>query len=475
MLIVYFLSAFAISGALLCLRNRVIQLLFILLFLAEQTVLTVYAFCHLNEKDSVYFTFDSIGIILSSVLTLLSYATFYHSYLYLKRHSDTQRSQSIYYAALIMLSASMNGAYFSEHLGTFWTSMEATTLCVSVLIYHERTPVALEATWKYVFICSVGISIALVGILSISVAVISKEGLTDLHLSSIVAHAQGMNTKWIKIAFILVLTGFSAKMGLFPLYAVCVDAHTVAPAPINAFISTTLKNVGFLGIFRMYTIIAQTDALPWANNVLRIAGIISLTISAAQLLRVKHFNRAFAFSGTEHMGIVALALSAGGIGYYAAILHIVLHSFAKAGLFYQIGQVYSVYNSYLIKDCGNYMKLNPVGAIVVILTFICVTAIPPSGLFVSEFMVFKSLFAGDNYYIAIAALFLLTVIMFVIGKNFLHLLYYNGDGFTTPQSVKVNTSETVSQFVLFGLIIYLGVNPPEFLSDLIKGATAVLQ
>lgn len=90
-------------------------------------------------------------------------------------------------------------------------------------------------------------------------------------------------------------------------------------------------------------------------------------------------------------------------------------------------------------------------------------------------MVFKSLFAGDNYYIAIAALFLLTVIMFVIGKNFLHLLYYNGDGFTTPQSVKVNTSETVSQFVLFGLIIYLGVNPPEFLSDLIKGATAVLQ
>jgi hydrogenase-4 component F len=353
--------------------------------------------------------------------------------------------------------------------------MEATTLCVSVLIYHERTPVALEATWKYVFICSVGISIALVGILSISVAVISKEGLTDLHLSNIVAHAQGMNTEWIKIAFVLALTGFSAKMGLFPLYAVCVDAHTVAPSPISAFISTTLMNVGFLGIFRMYTIIAQTDALPWANRVLMIAGILSITLAAVQLLRIKHFKRAFAFSSMEHMGIVALALSAGGIGYYAAILHIVLHSFAKAGLFYQIGQVYSVYNSYLIKDCGNYMKLNPVGAIVVILTFICVTAIPPSGLFVSEFMVFKSLFAGDNYYIAIAALFLLTVIMFVIGKNFLHLLYYNGDGFTTPQSVKVNTSETVSQFVLFGLIIYLGVNPPEFLSDLIKGATAVLQ
>lgn len=473
MLIVYFLSAFVISIAVLCLRNRIIQLLFVLLFLAGQTVLTVYAFCHLNEKDSVYFSFDSIGIILSGVLTLLGYATFYHSYLYLERHSDTKQNKSVYYAALIMLSASMNGAYFSEHLGIFWTSVEATTLCVSVLIYHERTAIALEATWKYVFICSVGIAIALVGILSISVAV-SKGGLTDLYFGSIIEHAQEMNTKWIMIAFILALTGFSAKMGLFPLYAVCIDAHTAAPPPISAFISTTLMNVGFLGIFRMYSIIAQTDALPWANNVLMIAGIISITLSAAQLLRIKHFKRMFAFSSMEHMGIVALALSAGGIGYYAAILHIVLHSFAKAGLFYQIGQVYSIYNSYLIKECGNYMKLNPLGSIVVILAFICVTAIPPSGLFISEFMMFKSLFAENHYYIAIAALFLLTVIIFVIGKNLLRLLYYNGKGFTTPLSVKVNTLETVSQFVLFGLIIYLGVNPPKFFSDLIKGATAVL-
>ncbi|MFQ5686487.1 MAG: proton-conducting transporter membrane subunit [Candidatus Scalindua sp.] len=473
MLVLYFISAFAISGAVFCLRNRVIQQLLILLFLTGQTLLTVYAFCHLNEKDSVYFAFDSIGIILSGILALLGYATFYHSYLYLERHSDTKRYKSVYYAALIMLSTAMNGAYFSEHLGTFWASVEATTLCVSVLVYHERTAFALEATWKYVFICSIGLSLALVGILSVSVAA-SNEGLTNLFLSSIVAHAQGMNTKWIEIAFILVLTGFSAKMGLFPLYAVCVDAHTTAPPPISAFISTTLMNVGFLGIYRMYCIIAQTDSLPWAKNVLWIAGIISISVSAVQLLRVKHFKRMFAFSSMEHMGIVALALSAGGIGYYAAILHITLHSFAKAGLFYQIGQVYSVYNSYLIKKCGNYIKLNPLGAIVVILAFICITAIPPSGLFVSEFMAFKSLFAGNHYYIAIAALFLLTVIIFVIGKNLLRLLYYNGKELITPQSVKVNTLETVSQFVLFGLIIYLGVNPPEFFSDLIKGATAVL-
>lgn len=474
MLVVYFLSAIVISGIIFWFSNKIVSLFFILFFLVGQTALTLYAFYHLNEKDSIYFTFDSLGIILSIVLALLSYATFYHSYLYLNRHQDTKRNKGIYYAALIMLSASMNGAYFAEHIGTLWVCVEATTLCVSMLIYHERTTYAIEATWKYIFICSIGLAMAFVGILAISV-VVNKEGLADLNLNSIIACARGMNTIWIKIAFILTLTGFSAKIGLFPLYTVCVDAHTVAPPPISAFISTTLMNVGFLGIYRMYCIASQTNALLWANRVLMIAGIVSITLSAIHLLRIKHFKRMFAFSSLEHMGIVALALSAGGIGYYAAILHIALHSFAKAGLFYQIGQVHSVYKSYLIKESGNYMKLNPIGTLVIIMAFISITAMPPSGLFVTEFMVFKSLFAGNHYYIAIAALFFLTVILFVFAKGLLRLLYYNGEEFTTYQSVKVNNLETLSQFVLSGLIIYLGINPPEFLKGLITGAIAVLK
>lgn len=474
MLLIYFLSAAVISSIIFWLKNRVISLVFVVVFLAGQTALTFYAFYHLNEKDSIYFAFDSLGVILSIILALLSYATFYHSYLYLKRHLDTKRNKSIYYAALVMLSASINGAYFAEHLGTLWTCIEATTLCVAILIYHERTTHALEATWKYVFICSIGLAIAFVGILFISV-VVSKEGLAYLNLSGIVARAQGMNTIWIKIAFILALTGFSAKMELFPLNTVGVDANTVAPSPISAFISTVLVNVGFLGIYRIYCIIAQTDARAWANGILMISGIISITLSAVQLLRIKHFKRMFAFSSLEHMGIVALALSAGSVGYYAAILHIVIHSFAKAGLFYQIGQVHRVYKSHLIKDSGNYMKLNPIGALVIIIAFLGITAMPPSGLFVTEFMVFKSLFAGNHYYVAIAALFMLTVILFVFGKHMTRLLYYNGKELIPPQSVKVNNIETVSQFVLLGLIIYLGINPPEFLTDLIAGATVILK
>jgi hydrogenase-4 component F len=472
-MVIYFLVAFACGGLILLLRRPAVTLVLRCAFLLNQLGITLYGLLHPGVEDALYFNFDSIGIILATVLTILSIATFYHSSLYLNRHPTSVKNESVYYASLILLITAMTGAYFTNHMGVLWAWLEATTLSVSVLIYHDRTATSLEATWKYVFICSIGISIAFIGILFLSI-VATKGGLTDLYLTGLMAAAKDMDTTWLKIAFILLFTGFSAKLGIFPLYTVCIDAHTASPPPISAFISTSLMSVGFLGIFRMYSIIAQTEAYQWANRILMISGVISIAISAMQLLRVKHFKRMFAFSSLEQMGIVAIALAAGGIGYYAAILHIVLHSFAKASLFYQIGQVDNIYHSYWIKDVGGYMKINPLGAVVILLLFIMITAIPPSGLFVSELMVFKSLLTGHHYLISIIVLLFLSVIIFVLGSNFMHLLYSTDYELQGTEAAHVSKTETFSQFILIGLMIYLAFWPPEFFTKLIDSAVVML-
>ncbi|MFM9908106.1 MAG: proton-conducting transporter membrane subunit [Chitinophagaceae bacterium] len=471
MMVMYFFMAVICGGLILLFRNRSFNILLFCSFIVAELGLSIYAFLHSGQNDSLYFNFDSIGIILTTVLSILSIATFYHSYLYHKRHPINATNESIYYASLILLITAMTGAYFTNHMGVLWAWLEATTLSVSVLIYHERTATSLEATWKYVFICSIGISIAFIGILFLSI-VATKGGLTNLFLSDLMTAAKVMDVTWLKIAFLLLFTGFSAKLGIFPLHTVCVDAHTAAPTPISAFISTSLMNVGFIGIFRMYSIIAQTEAHAWANHILMISGVLSISISAMQLLRVKHFKRMFAFSSLEHMGIVAVAIAVGGLGYYAAILHIVLHSFAKAGLFYQIGQVDSILHTYWIKETGGYMKINPLGAIVISLLFLMITAIPPSGLFVSELMVFTSLFNNHYYLISIVLLLLLTVAIFSLGRNFMQLLYSTDH--TISPNVTVNGAETISQFILTGLIIYLAYSPPVFFTDLINSAIAHL-
>ncbi len=472
MFISFILFSITISLVLFFAKNDRMTKILSALFLIALLAIITYAFSNLEQMNSTYYKFDNLGLLLSFVLGILSLFTFYHSHLYLKRHNFNSKQEAIYYASLVLLITAMMSAYFAENIAVLWVSIEATTLFVSILIFHERNKEALEATWKYLFVSSFGVALAFIGILFLSITA-SSNGITDLSLSHLLKIAPLMSPIWLKMTFLLVLTGFSAKMGLFPLHTVAIDAHTVAPPPISAFISTTLMNVGFLGIYRVFCIISQTEVIQWAQNVLLIVGVLSIFMSAIQLLKIRHYKRMFAFSSLEHMGIVALGLGIGGIGYYAAILHLVFHSFVKAGLFYQIGQVYQFFKSYWIKDVSGYFKRNPIGGLALILGVISILAIPPSGLFVSEFLVFKAMFLAGHYYIGIFVLILLTVIIYSFSKNSFHLLYDNPK-LEMTEAVKPNPYETISQFVLFGLVIYLGINPPVFFTDLINSAIAIL-
>jgi hydrogenase-4 component F len=105
---------------------------------------------------------------------------------------------------------------------------------------------------------------------------------------------------------------------------------------------------------------------------------------------------------------------------------------------------------------------------------IAILAIPPSGLFISEFMLFKAMFSAHLYVIAIFVLLLLTIIIYSFSKNIFYLLYGETPKNRKVEPVKANPYETISQFVLFGLVIYLGINPPLFFTTLINSAIAIL-
>jgi hydrogenase-4 component F len=183
------------------------------------------------------------------------------------------------------------------------------------------------------------------------------------------------------------------------------------------------------------------------------------------MVKVKNIKRMLAYSGIEHMGLVMLGVAAGGIGYYAAILHIILHAFVKSSLFFQFNQIYRIYQSKSIYDVGNYFKYNKTGAMVLLFGFICATAMPPSGLFISEFMIFSSLFQAHQLVILILVMILLTMIIWAFGKTIFKILFTTVEDFDDSQVVKINPVQSLSQFILLGLSIYLGLNPPaEFVA-----------
>ena len=181
-----------------------------------------------------------------------------------------------------------------------------------------------------------------------------------------------------------------------------------------------------------------------------------------------------AYSSVEHMGLVMLGIAAGGIGYYAAILHIVLHSFVKSSLFFQYNQIYRVFRNKNIYQLGNYFKYNTTGAIVVLLAFISVTAMPPSGMFVSEFLIFRSMFEANQLILLLVVLLLLTLIIWAFAKSVFKILFIPAVNFDESTVPVLSPWRSVSQFILIGGAAYLGLNPPLIFVDLIKTSIMLL-
>jgi len=471
---IYLIVVLLLSTGMMLNRNRTIRILMLILFLSLQTALSFYGYIHLHKEEAGgYFSYDSLGVIFLFVLTILSYTTLFHSYRYLQHRHDSDRNQRLYFTALILLIGAMTSVYLAATVGIMWVLIEITTLSVAALIYHERSHLSLEATWKYVFICTIGITFAFVGIVFLSKA-LQESGSVNLAFSDIPGHLLNVNTFWLKLAFIFMMVGFSTKMGLFPMHTITIDAHTVAPPPISAFISTTLMNAGFVAIFRTYSLMAHTSIQPWMNQILLWSGILSIFVSAVYIMKANHLKRMFAYSSLEHMGITAAGLASGGIGYFAAILHITLHSFVKASVFYQIDQVHRVFNTYMLNKTGSYFNRNLTGALVMLLVFVSITAIPPSGMFISEFLIFRSLFEARQMLAFILIMLLLTVIIYALGKNILSMLFLPPSEPEINNGVVVNPWESASQFVLLFIAIYLGFNPPAGFVSLIRDCIAIL-
>lgn len=454
-------------------RNKSLNSILLAAFTILQWVFTIYEYNHLNTEELGYFIPDALGVIFLVVLSIIIIPVFYHGYIYFKHHRNIPRERSIYNAATIALAGSLSAAYLASHIAVSWVFIEFTTLSASALIYHRRNIRTLEGTWKYVFVCSISITLVFIGILFLTHA-LQEEGLKNLSYRALMEKAPVLNIFWLKLAFLFIFTGFTAKAGLVPMYTAGIDAKDKAPSPAGAVFASVLMNVGFVGIYRFYEIISHTSIYHWSNKIILISGALSVFVATVYMLRVKNVKRMLAYSGVYHMGLAVIGLASGGVGRYAAILHLVLHSLAKPTLFFQIGQVYRVYKSKSIYDIGNYFRYNISGSLVLLFAFFIVTAMPPSGMFVSEFLIFQSLFESGNWWILAAVLLLLTLIIWSFGKNIFKILFTAPVGFDDKNVQKIPAVESLSQFVLLAMVVYLGLNPPVELINLINAAISNL-
>lgn len=466
---IYLIAALTTATLLYAIKSCAFRHLLLSAFVILQAGYAFYAFTHMNVADLEYFTPDALGTLFLVIVSIVSVPALIHTRIYFIHHPYLPREQGMFYAAMVVLIASLSAAYVANHIAVTWVFVELTTLSASALIYHRRNVLTLEGTWKYIFVCSISITLVFIGILFLSIA-IQEEGLKDMSYQALLLQAPSLNVFWLKLAFLFIFTGFTSKVGLVPMYTAGIDAKDKSPHPAGALLSSVLMNMGFLGIFRFYEIISHTSIHQWSNNIILISAGASVFVATVYMLKVKNFKRLMAYSSVEHMGLVFIGLAAGGIGAYAAILHLVLHSFAKPSLFLQFGQMYRTYNSKNIYDMGDYFRINPTGAMVLLLSFITITAMPPSGLFISEFLIFRSMFEAHMIWLMVVVLVLLTFIIWSFGRNVFKILFIKPVEFDASTLKPISPSESISQYLLLLVVLWLGYYPPAALIDLIQTA-----
>ncbi|MBC2703207.1 proton-conducting transporter membrane subunit [Desulfobacula sp.] len=367
-----------------------------------------------NRPEAIfenYFAVTPEGLLSLLVISLLFFLISIYTVAYLKE-SDIQK-ENIFTGSMILFLSTMTMVTLSDHIMVMWIAIEATTLASAPLIYTHRTSASLEATWKYVLICSVGIAMALLGSVFITLAMDIGNVDAPLSFSALTMVAGQLDPMWLKAGFIFILVGYGTKMGLAPMHTWLPDAHSEAPSPASALLSGVLLNCAYLGIFKTNKIMHAAGLNDFSGTILIVFGLMSILAAATFILKQNEYKRMLAYSSIENMGIIAFGTGIGGIGVYGAIICMIHHSLIKSSLFLSSGNILLGYGNRFIENTGDMVKRMPKTFVAFFGGFVGISGFPPFGIFIGELFIIVGAFRTGHY--VAAGIFIVTLCVIFAG------------------------------------------------------------
>jgi hydrogenase-4 component F len=440
----------------------------------------VPAAAHHDLSYLSYLRVDAVSAIFLLATGFLYAAVGIYSVGYIKHHGHDDRYARRFYAGFNLFGWAMLAAPLMSSLALLWIAVEITTIISALLVAIEDTDGAAEAAWKYVLIASAGLGLALLATVFAYFAGSQVLGEHyNLAIAPLIQHAAGLPRTPVRLAFLLALLGYGTKVGLFPVHTWLPDAHSEAPTPVSALLSGSLLAVSFYAILRYYQFTAVALGSGFPRDALLAFGVASLLLAALYLFGQRDIKRLLAYSSIEHMGILAIGVSFGApVALAGVMLHVLAHAAAKANAFMGAGVFTVKYGTKQIATMRGALDLLPWSGPLFLLAIFALSAMPPSGIFRSEFeIVYGGLGSGHDA-AAVVLVVLVTVAFLGLTTASTRILFT-----PAPRSLSaaaaLGRGEPSAWMVVpavagIAVLFVLGVHPPGELTDLISRAVAQL-
>ncbi|MCR6544310.1 hydrogenase 4 subunit F [Dehalobacterium formicoaceticum] len=432
-----------------------------------------------------FFYIDALSIIVLDIVIFLSFLVSVYSVGYLEEDLRQEKIGEdqirLYYILLYTFIFTMILALTVKNMGIMWVAIEATTLASVFLVGFYNTKESLEAAWKYIIICSVGISLAFLGIILLhlsSSGVLGEGQLLDW--TALFAQAEALKSPFLRLSFLFIIVGFGTKAGLAPMHTWLPGAHSQAPSPISALLSGVLLNSAMYGIMRAVAIVNKNLAgSDFTGNLLMATGLLSIGIAAVIILSQKEYKSLLAYSSIEHMGIIAFGLGLfTPAAIFGALLHMINHSLTKSMLFFATGNILHTYHTGRIARVKGILKMLPISGTAFLLGLFAIAGTPPFSIFASEVNIIAAIFADGRYIIGGIFALLLAMVFAGIVFNMLRMFYGTGSEQEMPEmpvTRKTNPAGIGVILLLLFLILITGFYLPAELKELIYSATRIIR
>jgi hydrogenase-4 component B len=362
-------------------------------------------------------------------------------------------------AVLPMFVAAMLLVPAAGSVTTFLLAWELMAIASLVLVLAEHTRAEVRSAGLfYAVMTQLGFVAILVGLM-----VLSAAGGAD-RFAELTDVPEGVRT----VVFLLTVVGFGSKAGLVPLHAWLPRAHPEAPSPVSALMSAAMVNLGVYGIIR-FDLQLLGPGPRWWGLLLLIVGAVSALYGVLQASVATDLKRLLAYSTTENMGLITLALGAAtlfaGSGAHgpatiavaAALLHLIGHAAFKCLGFLAAGSVLAATGLRDLDRLGGLARRMPASTVLFGVAALGASGLPLGAGFVSEWLLVQSLIhaaPGNDTLVRLTAPLAVGAVALTTGLGVAAMVKAFGIGFLArPRSESAADAREAPSSMLTGMTV----------------------